>query len=145
MSEFLMHRYYYFTQLGWTTEINDVTLPSFTEDPGPTVTLLQSSIEIFNIFFSDDLIQLVVRETNRYHQQTSPLTSFETTEEEILAYFGFMMGINKLPESRDYWASDDCLHFSPIANKISRSRFEDITRYLHFIDNITLPERGSNV
>ena len=52
------------------------------------------------------------------------------------------MGINKLPEIRDYWSTNEFLHYSPIADRITRDRFEQITRYLHFADNDTLPARG---
>ena len=34
------------------------------------------------------------------------------------------------------------LHYAPIADRISRDRFEEITRYLHFVDNDILPARG---
>ncbi len=40
------------------------------------------------------------------------------------------MGVVTLPSIEDY---------SPIASKISRDRFRDIRRYLHFADNTTLP------
>ena len=52
------------------------------------------------------------------------------------------MGIVREPEIHDYWSRSDLLHYSPIANRISRHRFEEITRYLHFTDNTTLPARG---
>ena len=69
---------------------------------------------------------------------------WSTNAEEIRAYFGFMilMGINRLPEIRDYWSTDEALHYAPIADRISRDRFEEITRYLHFVDRNTLPARG---
>ena len=53
-----------------------------------------------------------------------------------------LMGINLLPEIRDYWSVNECLRYSPIADRISRDRFEEITRYLHFVDNESLPSRG---
>ena len=52
-----------------------------------------------------------------------------------------VMGINRLPEIRDYWAMDDKLHNSFIASCITRDRFEEISRYLHVVDNSTLPAR----
>ena len=52
------------------------------------------------------------------------------------------MGINKLPEIRDYWSTDDYLHYSPIADRITRDRFEQITWFFLFADNDTLPARG---
>ena len=52
------------------------------------------------------------------------------------------MGINRLPEVRDYWSNNEYLRYSPIADRITRDRFEQITRHLHFADNDNLPERG---
>ena len=52
------------------------------------------------------------------------------------------MGICELPEIRDYWAKDPYLHYSPVADRITRDRFKEISRYLHFVDNDTLPARG---
>ena len=56
--------------------------------------------------------------------------------------FMILMGINKLPEIRDYWSTNEYLHYVPIADRISRDRFEQITHYLHFTDNDSLPSRG---
>ena len=65
------------------------------------------------------------------------------TEEEICAYLGFciLMAVNQLPSITDYWRTDEVYHYAPVANRISRDRFLDITRYLHFTDNRSLPSR----
>ena len=64
------------------------------------------------------------------------------------AYFGFMMlmAINQLPCIYDYWKKDLIFHYSPIADKISRDRFLEITRCLHFTDNTsyTTPKTDLN-
>ena len=67
-----------------------------------------------------------------------------TTQEEIMAYLGFtiMMGLNQLPHIYDYWSTDSLFHNFEIASRISRNRFVEIKRYLHFVDNRTLVERG---
>ena len=85
-----------------------------------------------------------MEETNRYYQQTSSPPDFETSAAELKAYFGFMilMGLCQLPKMRDYWAKSEQLHYSPISSRISRSRFEAITRNLHFANNECLLERG---
>ena len=68
----------------------------------------------------------------------------EVTIPELKAYFGFciLMGLVKLPALEDYWKVDPFLHFPPIAGQITRQRFRDISRYLHFSDNTTLALRG---
>jgi len=48
------------------------------------------------------------------------------------------MGINHLPEISDYLSKDEKLHYSPVADRISRRQFE-ISRYLHFAYNTTPP------
>ena len=66
------------------------------------------------------------------------------TIEELQAYMGFMilMGIVRLPALDDYWKVDEVFHYAPIAKRISRERFREIHKYLHFADNISLPIRG---
>jgi hypothetical protein len=54
------------------------------------------------------------------------------------------MGINRLPEIRDYWSTDKNHTYAPIADRITRDRFEEITRYLHFADNDKLPACGED-
>ncbi len=34
-------------------------------------------------------------------------------------------------------------HYAPVADHISRDRFMEISRYLHFVDNTTIAPRGS--
>ena len=102
--------------------------------------------ELFLLFLDDDVVDLIDRETNMYAEQFLAETggTWSTTAVEIRACIGFhiLMGINCLPEMRDYWAKDEKLHYSPIASRISHSRFEAITRHLHFADNRKLPSRG---
>ena len=56
--------------------------------------------------------------------------------------FCILMGLVKLPALEDYWKVDPFVHFPPIAGRITRQRFRDISRYLHFSDNTTLALRG---
>ena len=66
------------------------------------------------------------------------------TVHELEAYFGFMilMGIVKLPALGDYWKIDPVFHYHPIVSRISRNRFLDIHRFLHFVNNRELPSYG---
>ena len=52
------------------------------------------------------------------------------------------MGLVREPEIRDYWSMNETFHYAPIASRISRNCFEEITCYLHFVDKRTLPARG---
>ena len=68
------------------------------------------------------------------------------TVKELRAFLGFaiLMGINILPSIKDYWKRDPLFHYAPIADRITRDRFLEISRYLHFVDNDTLQPRGSD-
>ena len=70
-------------------------------------------------------------------------STWSSTEEDIRAYLGFyiLMRFNHKPEVRDNWSRDEFLHYAPIASRIARDRFEEISRYLHFVSNDTLPKR----
>ena len=71
---------------------------------------------------------------------------WETDEQEIKAYLAFriLVGISRKPEIRDYWSSDKKLHYAPIASRTTRDRCEEVTRYLHFVENTSLPARGED-
>ena len=132
--------------IDWSSTYSPLTVHPFTHSSGPKCYIPERPVDIFNLFFSDNLVSSIVTETNRYAAQEigSGGKQWRTTTEEIRAYFGFMilMGVNQLPEIRDYWSTNPALHYAPIADRISRDRFEEITRFLHFVDNSTLPARG---
>ena len=136
-----------FTQTGWTTTASHVSVSPWTTPVGPRVPASRDPLEMFSHYFDEEVLSLIVRETNRFAAQclaaANRTTTWQTDMAEIKAYFGFMvvMGVNRLPEIRDYWASDEKLHNTFIASRITRDRFEEITRYLHFIDNTGLPLR----
>ena len=48
------------------------------------------------------------------------------------------MEITRQPDLYDYWSTNPVLHYFPITSRISRTRFLEIKRFLHFVDNTTL-------
>ena len=99
------------------------------------------------MFFTTTIIDLIVDQTNLYASQVMDAVQYDkwtkVTSDEILAYFGFMilMGINQLPALVDYWKLDPTYRYRPIADKITRDRFLEISRYQHFVDNSNPPSR----
>ena len=131
---------------GWTMVSSPVIVQPCTFPVGPRVPTSRDPLEMFSHFMDDTFLSNIVRETNRYAaQHTAPHmhSTWETDLEELKAYLGFMivMGLNHLPEIRDYWSTDRMLHNAFIATRISRDRFEEISRNLHFVDNRDLPLR----
>ena len=131
----------------WDAEASPFSVRPFTQPSGITVPVTYDPDNLFSLFFTPALVQSIVMETNQYAAQCLAGTThtWATEEGEIRAYFGFciLMGLVREPEIRDYWATDDVFHYAPIASRISRQRFEEISRYLHFVDNTTLLARGT--
>ena len=78
-----------------------------------------------------------------YGARTGYTVWTKVTADELNAFFGFMilMGLVQLPALSDYWSRDDTFRYGKIADRITRDRFLDIMKYLHFADNLTLPQR----
>lgn len=123
----------------------------FTESVGPTFSLSSEHVDAFLELFPDQLIDIIVTETNRYaeecllasHDGDGPPPTWEINTEEIKAFLGFsiLMGVNVLPDIYDYWSLQETFHYIPIASRISRKRFLEIRGYLHFVDNSSLAQR----
>jgi hypothetical protein len=128
----------------WTAQLKPMTINQFTAPVGPTVSIPESPLEVFELFFTRDLQEMIVKESNRYAQQVMGKERWtQITVDELKAFLGFsiLMDIHQLPSIDDYWSKDPCLHYSPIAYRIPRWLFREISRYLHFV-NDTLPPRG---
>lgn len=78
------------------------------------------------------------------HLWNCNVITFVPLVDELLAYMGFMilMGIVQLPVIQDYWQTINIFHYMPVASRISRTRFFELHRYLHFVDNSTLSPPG---
>ena len=122
----------------WTDLLEPVYVNEFTE---PAVTVPSSPLKVFQQFFTSALMHYIVTETNwnasfcmgdEKYQKLKKITV-----EDMNAYFGVMitMGLIKLPALSDYWRRDPLFHCSIIADCMTRDRFFDIHRYLHFVDN----------
>ena len=136
----------------WSETVTDITVNEFTESVGPTFPLSSEPVDAFLELFPEQLINVIVTETNRYaaecllasHNGDGPPPTWETNAEEIKAFLGFsiLMGVNVLPDIYDYWSLQESFHYFPIASRISRKQFLEIRRYLHFVDNSSLAQRG---
>ena len=104
--------------------------------------------DIFLLLFTSSLLEHIVEQSNKYAAECMG-ERFETwqciTVEELCAYMGFMilMGLVKLPSIYDYWRKDEVYHYEAVASGISRDRFFELHRYLHFVDNSTISAPGT--
>ena len=131
----------------WSSNLSTVNISPFTQPVGPTVNIPSSVVEVFELFFTESICVYIVEQTNMYAREVlgEKYDSWDkVTVGELRAYFGFMllMGLVSLPALDDYWRRDTFLRYSPIADRISRDRFRDIHRFLHFNSNCNLPLVG---
>lgn len=103
------------------------------------------AIEYFERFFTQQMWDLLVLETNRYADQVrqqilSPQARpwHCVTHDEMKAFIGLLiaMGVLKLPRLRMYWQqSYKMFGTTGIAEIISNNRFEQIWRFFHLSNN----------
>jgi hypothetical protein len=99
-------------------------------------------INIFQLFFTDDLLEAISVNTNHYAAQKRAGKGLEnmrgrawkdTTSRDIKCWLGIViyMGVVGLPAVRDYWSTDGLLPSHDICHYMSLTRWEDIKGYLH--------------
>ena len=117
----------------------------YREIPGSTVPFDDNTnaASLFCRYFTDEVWNLLVTETNRYAQAN--LSSMpnaciwtDVTTEEMKAFIGItiLMGIIQLPRLDMYWQTTNPLITTTAVFSItSRIRFQQIFHYLHLVDN----------
>ena len=106
-------------------------------------------LQYFEKFLDDDILDFIVQETNRYHEYLmrefghklkprSRLLSWEDVDKtEIRTFLALVMLMAHIikPQLDEYWKSDP-LTDTPVFRKyMTRDRFQNILRCLHFADN----------
>ena len=100
--------------------------------------------EVFDEFFTADLWETCVVETNRYARQHRPATSGHMKEwedvsaAELQQYLGLriLMGWHVLPSYHEYWCADEFSEVRACGKVMPRDRFNAIRSHLHFSDNV---------
>ena len=103
-------------------------------------------IDCYRHFITDEIIDFMVRETNRYAEQyfqTHEITSRSkfrqwkpTTDQEMLKLgIIIQMGLVQMPKLSHYWSSSQLYGSEIIRNSMSRERFELLLKFWHFSNN----------
>lgn len=145
------------TQVIWH-ETDSTKLNKFIFNPGPVddmqthLATLTGAADFYFLFVNEDVIDLLVTETNKYYDQkliegiveekitpNSLIAKWNPLSvEELKRFLGLIiwMGLDKKPTLRDYWSTHVC-YKNDIAAQcgISRNRFEAILHFLHVADN----------
>lgn len=95
---------------------------------------LKTPLEYFKMFFSDDLIQLTTDNTNLYSVQETG-KSINISDDEVSDFIAIhiLMGIVDMPSYLDYWSN--AFRYEDIAEIMSLKRYQQIRRYIHFVNN----------
>ena len=93
-------------------------------------------VEIFEMLFDSNLQDHIVTETVRYaHQKNS--AEFKLTTNHLKTFIGilFYSGYHSLPQQKLYWERNSDVLTPLVHESMSRNRFLEIKRNLHFADN----------
>lgn len=99
-------------------KLSPVVIAPFTQPVGPTVPIPTSELELFRLFYTNDICSFITEQTNLYAQQVlgEKCSEWEhVTVEELRAYFGFMMlmGLYPKPAIADYWSKGPICELCP--------------------------------
>lgn len=131
----------------WKIEKNIHSIPEFINPIRPQSTYNHKTkpISIFEKFFPEYLVQVIVEQTNKYAAQKNSQNYTPVSAEEMKAYLGIliMMGLNPLPDMELYWSNDPFYNNPEISKVMPIKRFKKITENLHINDNEKEPDRSS--
>lgn len=138
----------------WTSQgikscVNDLppkALTTFDSRSGPTPRTKRekSPLQVFSLFFTVALLQMIVIQSNGYASEKGD--SLDLTIEELQAFLGInlAMGMLRLPQVRDYWAHDEIFSTPWFPSIMARDRFFKIMRYIHVVDNSLQKKKGED-
>ena len=114
----------------------------------PQVNIIESDpYAIYRNFLTDDILELVANETNRYAQQFISTHQLrrrslmrkwkDTNAKEVKKFFGIIiiMGCVQLPQLRLYWSKDPIYRNELIVRSMTRNRFDLLLKCLHLCNN----------
>lgn len=98
-----------------------------------------SPIDLFNKFFTNDVLDYIIKQSTMYARQNNNMT-FQLDRWTLKRFLGILIisGFHTVPQISDYWSQNPLLGVKVVQNAMSRNRFWEIKRYLHFADNTKL-------
>lgn len=136
-------------------------LPPFNEAVGMTDDMPGDSNELcfFKLFVTDELLESMTGETNRYHTQYMeenkdkipeksrllrfPVDGMSTDRMKAFIALTFLMGIVKKNDIKDYWSCDEVICTPFFAKIMSRDEYHNILTFFHLTNNVDYIRKGS--
>ncbi|KAL2104215.1 hypothetical protein ACEWY4_001083 [Coilia grayii] len=96
---------------------------------------IKSPLQYFREFFSKEILEVIVQESNLYAIQKDPSKPLNLTVNELEQFLGTVvyMSLFGLPASRMYW--NKATRVPQVADTMTLNRWEVIKHYLHFSNN----------
>lgn len=92
--------------------------------------------EVFELFFTDETLEYIVEQSQLYAKFKNT-HDFQITKEDLKCFLGILIvsGYNVQCEMRNYWDTSGDLGNDMVKQAMSRNRFMEIVRNIHFADN----------
>ena len=96
--------------------------------------------EMFELFFDEDVNNYLADMTNKYAHEVQDNVQFSCTAEEIKVFNAILLltGYVSVPRWRMLWELHTETYNKFVSEAMRRNRFEEIKRYLHCCDNLSL-------
>lgn len=98
-----------------------------------------SPVGMFELFFDDQVIELLCHNTTLYAHQNGR-HSFSVTSNEMRCFLAILLrsGYVIMPRRRMYWEQAEDVFSDCVSSAMAKNRFEEILQYFHLADNTHL-------
>ena len=141
--------------INWTEHLPPDVMyehPQFTGPARGPLKPVNTYLQCIKLYLTPNVIDLVVTETNRVIQSKGPKRNRKgetinrklLTASELWVYIAVaMLGeMHNKSVSRDNWSTDKLLYTPIFGQVMTRDRYEEIGKHLHFVDNTITPPSG---
>ncbi|XP_017762860.1 PREDICTED: piggyBac transposable element-derived protein 4-like [Eufriesea mexicana] len=141
----------------WSTYDKSIILEPFEGSPGIKILLKseESVMDIVNLFIGDDLLEYLVKESNRYRYQVIDKYKnisrtkkwVDITLPEMKNFLGLIVVMGQVKKERlhDYWSTEPRIETPFFSKVMSRSRFMQILQSWHFCNNEDIPTNSNRL
>ena len=100
-------------------------------------------IDAFMLLFTEELLELIWKQTNIYGQQENKInwTSVSISDIKKWIAINILMGYHKLPSYRNYWSTDPNFRVPMVSETMSRNFFSKNLKNIHLADNENTPPK----